>query len=249
MSFPEIFPKTMRGPERTAVRIVAGALILLSALGVKPLQLCAQSHPSPDIEGWNELDLSAALRHRVTVTVPVVLRNSASLSDPELFGVGPIFDFSVLRHVTVTGGYLFVKLPNIGSGYTVHVPLAAVTFNQKFGRLQASDRNRAEGLIGIPKNPIRYRNKLTLDLPLRSGRWEPFVTDEAVYDFSKSFWSQNRFQAGIGREIGPRLRLDVYYMERNLHLSNPTANHVLATTLQIKFDRLTRKEGSAHEVY
>jgi len=169
------------------------------------------------------------------------------LPNPQLYGVGPLFDFAVLKHLTITGGYLFVGLPNTGAGYNVNVPLAAVTFKAKLARLKVSDRSRAEGLIGLPQDPIRYRNKLILDVPFDSERWQPFLSDEVFYDFSKSAWSQNRFQAGLGRELTPRLRLDLFYMERNARQSNPTASHIIGTTLQIKFTKNTRRDSVPHE--
>lgn len=229
-------------------RLVLGALACACILlGLSTSMLFGQAHPGPDVELWNEIDLSSPIAHRVALTVPVVVRDSTSLADPQLLGVGPLVDFAVLRHVTITGGYLFASLPNTGTGYRVNVPLAAVTLRAKLARLEMSDRSRAEGLIGVPHDPIRYRNKLVLDAPFDSGRWRPFLSDEAFYDFSKSAWSQNRFQAGLGRELSPRLRLDVFYMERNARQGNPTASHIIGTTLQIKFVRETRRESVPHE--
>ena len=207
----------------------------------------AQTGHAPDTEFWDELDLSARLGPNLTVTVPLVIRDSTTLPNPQLYGVGPLFDYALVRHMNVTGGYLFVGVPNAGPGYDVHVPLAAITFKAKIKRLDMSDRNRAEGLIGLPQNPIRFRNKLVLDLPLRSGRWTPFLSDEVFYDFSKSAWTQNRFQAGFGHELSSRLRLDFFYLERNARQSNPTATHALGTTLQIKLRSRTHREGLPHE--
>ena len=221
---------------------VAGLACLLGS-GV----LHAQAKRAPDVEFWDELDLSARLMPKLTVTVPLVVRNSVSRSNPQLYGLGPLFDYAIAKHVTVTGGYLFVGLPHAGNGNDVHVPLAAITLKAKLSRLDASDRSRAEGLIGLPQNPIRYRNKLVLDVPLADGRWQPFASDEVFYDFSKSDWTQNRFQAGIGHELNARLRLDLFYLERNSRKSNPTATHALGTTLQIKLTPRTRREGLPHE--
>jgi hypothetical protein len=207
----------------------------------------AQTPPVTDGEMWNEIDLSTRLTANATMTVPIVLRNSFSLPDPQLFGVGPLVDVSVSKHVTVTFGYLFVELPKTGTGYAVHVPLGAVTLRQSFGRIHLTDRNRAEGLIGLPRSPIRYRNKLVISAPFSHQRWLPFLTDEVFYDSSKSYWSQNRFQAGMGKQVTPRARVDLFYMERSVHKSDPAASHIVGLTLEIKISRETRRRGIPDE--
>jgi hypothetical protein len=207
----------------------------------------AQITPAADGQLWNEVDVSTRVTSMVTLTVPIVLRNGFSLSDPKLFGIGPLVDIALSKHVTVTTGYLFVDLPNTGLGYAVHVPLGAITLRQTVGGVHLSDRNRAEALIGLPQSPIRYRNKLVLSLPFADERWQPFLTNETFYDFSKSYWSQNRFQAGIGRQLSSRTRFDVFYLERSVHLSHPTASHIIGLTLEIKLTHRTSRRGVPQE--
>jgi hypothetical protein len=208
--------------------------------------LLAQAHSVPDTEFWNEADLSGHVAPRITLTVPVVLRDSFSLPNPQLFGIGPLVDFAITRRLSLTSGYLFVSLPNTGAGYYANVPLAAITVKGRVARVEASDRNRAEVLFGIPQRPIRYRNKLALDLPFDSRWWQLFMTDEAFYDFSRSAWSQNRFQVGVGRALSRKVRLDLFYMERNVKQSNPPASHIIGMTLEIKFKGESREERIAH---
>lgn len=191
--------------------------------------------------------MSTRLKARTTLTIPMVVRNSLSLADPQLYGLGPFFDVVLSKHLTATAGYLFVGLPRTGNGHTANVPLAAITLRQSLRRLQLSDRNRAERLIGLTHDPIRYRNKLVLNLPLARERWLPFLSDEVFYDFSQSAWTQNRFQAGLGRELNERLRLDGFYLERNVRNSNPTATHAIGTTLEWKLTRGIRRRASPHE--
>jgi hypothetical protein len=207
----------------------------------------ANAQHAPDTEFWDEMDISVGLSAKTTLTIPLVVRTSVSLADPQLYGFGPFFDVALTKHLTATAGYLFVALPRTGVGYKANVPLAAITLRGLVGRLQVSDRNRAEGLIGIPRDPIRYRNKLVLSLPLAQGKWLPFLSDEAFYDFSQAAWSQNRFQVGIGREIQERLRLDVFYLERNVRQSRPTATHAIGTTLELKLTRAAKRRGLPHE--
>ena len=204
-----------------------------------------------DGEMWNEIDVSAPLFERATLTVPFVIRNSLQLPNPQLAGLGPIVDVAIASHLTITTGYLFVALPQTGPtfdvGYYVHVPLAAVTVRGEFAHFNLQDRNRAERLIGIPHSPIRYRNKLVVDLPSPSPGWLPFMSDEVFYDFSQSRWSQNRFQAGVGRQMNEQLRLDVFYLERDAHKSHPSATHAIGLTLEVRLTPRTRRKGASHE--
>ena len=222
-------------------------LLLLLLASLSPSAAFSSQAASSDIEMWNEVDISAKLTERATLTVPFVIRDSFTLPDPQLGGFGPVLDFELEKHVTVTAGYLYVRLPHTGPGFTANVPLAAVTLRQALGAFRLQDRNRAEGLIGIPNNPIRYRNKLILDLSSPNARWLPFISDEVFYDFSQSRWTQNRFQVGIGRQLSNQLRLDGFYLERSVHKTDPTATHALGVTLEVRLTPGTRRKGVSHE--
>jgi hypothetical protein len=195
---------------------------------------------------WSEADLSAALTDRLNLTIPLVARNSFSLADPQLAGGGPILDFRVNQYVGLSGGYLFVSLPNTGKGYNVNVPLASATVHSSIKRVRFSDRNRFEKLFGLPGSPARYRNKVTIDLPLASGRWTPFLSNEIFYDFSQRAWTQNRFQIGIGRRLTPTLKLDTYFLERSdLRVSNNNV-HAIGLTLEVSARGTSSSVGNQH---
>ena len=70
-------------------------LLLLAGLGM----LTASWANADDIEMWNEVDISGRLTERLTLTVPLVVRDSFSLSNPQLDGGGPIFDFALSKSV------------------------------------------------------------------------------------------------------------------------------------------------------
>jgi hypothetical protein len=182
----------------------------------------------------------AELTARLNLTVPMVVRKSFTLPNPQLAGLGPIFDVSITKFMSLTGGYLFVTLPKTGPGYNVHVPLAAITLRHNARRIHLSDRNRAEKLIGLLHSPVRYRNKLAVELPLPARRYAPFVTDEVFYDFSQSAWTQNRLEAGVAFRLNRLLQLDTYYLERSAHKTRPSSIHSLGLTLEIRIKSLQR---------
>jgi hypothetical protein len=209
-------------------------------VGVNVQALQAQRTSGQDWQMWNEVDVAARLAPGVSLTVPLVIRDSFHLSNPQLAGAGPIFDFDFGSHLTLTGGYLFVALPVTGPGYSVHVPLAAVTARASRGRFRFSERNRAEGLIGLPGSPIRYRNKVSIEMALAEGRWVPFLNDEAFYDFSKSAWTQNRLQAGLTRRLSPALALSAFFLERSSAKTDPTSTHAVGVSLAIRLNSQDR---------
>lgn len=214
--------------------------MLTFALTMRPASVLGENARASDWQVWSEVDITAELANRVRVTIPIVVRSSVELPNPQLAGLGPIFDFAVTKRLTVTGGYLFVSLPRTGSGYEVQVPLAAITLNERWRRFGVSDRNRAEKLIGLPGAPIRYRNKVVVERPLGSGRWIAFAKDEVFYDFSQSSWTQNRLEAGTGIRLNPMLRLEAYYLERSVRKSQPSRVHAVGLTLQIQVNSLKR---------
>lgn len=200
-----------------------------------------------DIEMWNEVDLMTHVLPHTTLTVPFVLRDSFTLANPQLAGIGPIFDVTIARHVTGTIGYLYVAVPNTGPGFNANVPLGAVTLHKEARGINFADRNRAECLFGIPGKPVRYRNKLVIEAPKLDHNWRPYVSDEVFYDFSQSLWSQNRFQIGAVHSFSDVFRLNLFYLERDAHRSNPTASHAIGLAAEVHVGRGRLRRGLPNE--
>jgi hypothetical protein len=219
------------------MRIVLLSLVIATSL--------ANAARAADTQLWSEVDLLASPSSGIRFTFPLVMRNSFDLANPQLGGAGCIVDFSVTKDLTVTAGYLFVGLPNTGKGYESNIPLAAITIRHKLGRLELSDRNRAEELFGLPNSPIRYRNKVSVDLPLASGRWIPFVTNEIFYDFSVSKWTQDRLQLGLGMRLNPHVKLNTFFLLRSDLQAK--ANDVHALGLMLEWSLTGKKaKGAEH---
>jgi len=217
-------------------RWVAGAVFQVTCALALSAPLAAQSPPVTDTQFWTELDLATGLSPRVEFTVPLMLRASTSLPNPVLGAPGALLSFQLHEHLSLDAGYLFADLPHAAGGLQVHLPLLAITGKTKLGRLALSDRNRVEILEGFPEGPIRYRNRLVLDLPFTTQHraWHAFLADEAFYDFSVEHWTQNRFQAGARTRLTERLSLDAYYLLRNARRALPGQVNVVGTTLSVR---------------
>jgi hypothetical protein len=136
------------------------------------------------------------------------------------------------RYFRLTGGYLFADLPQRAHLH-VHIPLIAVSTTVRVRRLVIADRNRLEKLNGFGASPVRYRNRVFVDLPLGGGgRWHMFGDDEAFFDTFVSRWSQNRLQVGGGTRVAPDVSLDLFYLRRTLTGGAP-GTHVLGTTVRV----------------
>jgi hypothetical protein len=193
--------------------------------------LIATRASAQDFQWWSEVDVTASVR-TIDVLGLVVTRIDSTVPNPQFVGGGLEAEARVLRHVALTGGYLFVDLPQRGPLH-VQLPLVAATTMWRVGRLYTADRNRFERLVGFGTSPIRYRNRLLADLPFGPGdRWHVFGDDEVFFDFSTSTWNQNRLQLGGGVRFRPGLALDMYYLQRNISGGVPTT-HVFGTTLKV----------------
>ncbi|HZS71481.1 MAG TPA: DUF2490 domain-containing protein [Candidatus Acidoferrum sp.] len=193
--------------------------------------LVASRANGQDFQSWNEVDLTGSWK-TIDVVVPLLARIDASGANPQLAATGITADFGLPWHLTLTGGYLYAKLPR--SSLDVSVPLAAVAKSFRFGRFAIADRNRFEKLIGFGDSPVRYRNRILAERPLGTqARWRIFASDEVFFNLSARNWNQNRAQAGIGRRLSRRVFLDVFYLQRNIREGAPTT-HALGTTLRIE---------------
>jgi hypothetical protein len=207
-----------------------------TALIVFGLIVGTSSRPiiAADFQNWDEIDFSDQVAPRVTVTFPVLARESFKLRDPQLDATGALIDVRVNNNFTLTGGYLYVNLPFTGRGYEANVPLVAATVKEKIGSFVVSDRSRAEQLFGLPDFPVRYRNKVNISVPLDNGRWAPFIANEAFFDFSQSRWTQDRFQVGVDVGLNDQVRLNTYYLVRTNLRNGVNDVNAIGLTLEVR---------------
>ena len=183
-----------------------------------------------DVQSWNEVDFEASWP-KVDLTVPFLVRIDNRLPNPQLAATGITADMTLPWNLTFTGGYLFADLPH--RSVAVHVPLVAISKSFRIRRATLVDRNRFEKLIGFGSSPVRYRNRLLLDLSFGNhDRWHVFTDNEMFFDLSAFARNQNRFQVGSGARLNRRLFMDLYYLQRNLPAPTPTT-HVVGATLKV----------------
>ena len=211
-----------------------------AVFAVLAFTLGASFSSAQDFQSWNEVDVTASYKG-FDFLVPLLARVDSRSPNPQLAATGVTADFHLPWHLTLTGGYLFAALPQ--RSLDVHLPLIAVTPTFRLRRIVLADRNRFEKLIGFGDSPVRYRNRVLVDLPFGAReRWHAFADNEVIFNLTARTWNQNRLQFGAGTELASRLFLDVYYLRRNLSGGAPTQN-VLGTTLRIS---LRPRKDSTH---
>jgi hypothetical protein len=195
-----------------------------------------------DVQSWNEVDVDASWRN-VEIMMALLALTDTHLPNPQLAATGITADVHLPWQLTLTGGYLSADL--LQRSDLVHVPLFAVSKAFHASRLMVIDRNRFEKLIGFGASPIRYRNRLTFDLPFGAhNRWHVFADNEVFFDLSASQWNQNRFRTGGGAQLNRHLSLDVYYLQRNPS-AGALETRLVGTTLKIQLTpRAAREESS-----
>jgi Protein of unknown function (DUF2490) len=195
-----------------------------------------------NFQQWSEFDVAWSSRS-IGFLAPFVVRFDPALPNPQLVAGELTVDVPVARHLTLTGGYLFADLPQRAQSH-VHLPLIAVSTTFRAGPVRIADRNRLEKLIGFGVSPIRYRNRLLVDLPLGpDGRWHVFGDDEVFFDTSASQWNQNRLQLGTGARITSGVGLDLYYLQRRVSGGSSSTN-VFGTTVRLT---LKPSSGGSHQ--
>jgi hypothetical protein len=206
-------------------------LLLLAIFAASPA-VAADLAANPQF--WGELDVSADLAPDWRLTALSVAREGDALPDPTLWGGGAILDRR-FGDLTVSLGDLAVAVrgPVSGASLDVDVPLAAVSYARRIGGFEVADRNRIEDLIGVPGDPWRYRNRLSVERPV-SGLGplsSIFASEEVFYDLQAHDWSRSRAQIGVAIAAAPHTELRLFYLRQDDRSGLPRAVNALGVTL------------------
>jgi hypothetical protein len=209
--------------------------------------------PESDFQFWNETQLQFPLVKKKDKNGKEVDKISFLLTGSLRFGgnwtrfaderIGLGFDFKINKYLSLTPAYLYRAEQPYGNrkGFEHRVRLAA-TLENKWKRFSLRDRNLIEYRIRHSRaDSVRYRNRLTLNVPVTKNKKEiftPFVADEVFYDFREKEWTRNEFSAGISRKITPQLTADFYFLNQRNRGNVLRHINVLGVSLKIKIDGL-----------
>jgi hypothetical protein len=162
-------------------------ILLMALIALAPLRAMSRTIPDTDTQWWQELDLVGSLPDHWSYLIAGFSRLSDDDPNPALTG-GAAFLTWTHGPLGVTLGYLHaqVRLPSSGFLLDADLPIAAVTGTVTSGSFSFSDRLRIEDLIGVPKDPWRYRNLVSIVSSPRG--FSPVkalaISDEVFFDLT-----------------------------------------------------------------
>ncbi len=153
--------------------------------------------------------------------------------------IGGGFDLALNKHFSVSPTYLFIaSQPARGRREFEHRMRFDVTYNHKFKNFAIKNRNRVEYRVRNSRSDsVRYRNKLTLSVPInRNGAelFTPFISNEPYYDFSAGEWSRNDLSPGIAKKFTDKLSGEFFYTWRKNRSGRPGDVHAVGFNLKVK---------------
>ena len=118
-------------------------------------------------------------------------------------------------------------------------PHLNVTLKGKLFGLDLSDRSRLEYRDRENKKDLwRYRNKLTVKLPLEltALKLQPYLADEVFINLDGEGYNRNRLYSGLSLKLSKNIKAEVYYLWQSSESSGGWEDiNVLGTQLKFYF--------------
>jgi len=202
---------------RSSIKRRVLLLLALAALAPSPVPASSRAVPETDTQWWQELDLVGSLPDHWSYLLAGFSRFSDNDPNPAIVGGGA---FVTWTHgaLGATLGYLHaqLRLPPAGSRLDADLPIAAITGTLKSGSFSLRDRLRIEDLIGVPGDPWRYRNLLSIVASSENIR--PLkalaISDEVFVDLTSGRLSRNRLLAGPVIAVADRVDVSLDYLNQ-----------------------------------
>ncbi|CAN5642166.1 hypothetical protein BH24ACI3_BH24ACI3_03710 [soil metagenome] len=229
-------------------------LNLLLLFGLVPIvPVYAQSDGGVrDFQVWNETTLIFPLRKtadadgKSSTRVSLLLMGTLRLGQNRLFPIerriGTGINFRLNKYFSVMPSYYFRNAePRRGRKESEHRVRFEVNIENKWKTFSLKDRHRFEYRIRHSSDDsVRYRNRLTLKVPVKIGGKEvfaPFVSDEIFYDLKKSQLFRNEISAGISKKLSDSLEAEFFYLRQDNRTGNiPKTINAVGVNLKIELD-------------
>lgn len=223
------------------------AIFLCSFLSIKS----QSSNIDHDLEFWNDTSLTIPLIkqknkkgekvEKINFLLSGTFRAGNNISRPVDERIGFGFDYILNKYLTLTASYFYRagQPPTGGNEYEHRIRLDATPGN-KWKYFSLRDRNRFEYRIRhFRANSSRYRNRLTMTIPVKKDGKElfaPFVADEIFYDFREHKLNRDEFSTGISKKFNKNFSADFYYLiQANREMALKYVN-VIGVNFKFKID-------------
>ncbi len=207
---------------------------------------------SRDFQVWNETTLVFPLKKttdadgksstRISLLVMGTLRLGQNRLFPIERRIGAGLNFRVNKYLSVMPSYYYRNAePRRGRKESEHRLRFEASIENKWKTFSLKDRNRIEYRIRHSSHDaVRYRNKLTLKIPVRINGKEafaPFVADEIFVDLEKGQLVRNEFSAGIAKKLSDSVDAEFFYLRQdNRTGSIPKTINAVGVNFKIELD-------------
>ncbi len=205
-----------------------------------------------DFQFWNETTVVVPLKKTVdsdgksTTNISFQVMGTLRLGQNRLFPIerriGAGINFRLNKYFSVMPSYYFRNAePRPGRKESEHRLRVEVNIENKWKTFSLKDRNRFEYRIRHSSDDsVRYRNRLTLKVPVKIDGKEvfaPFVSDEIFYDLKKGQLLRNELSAGISKKLSDSLEAEFFYLRQDNRTGNiPKTINAVGVNLKIELD-------------
>ena len=160
---------------------------------------------------------------------------------------GPLMDIDDTKNYALVlgAGYEHIFTDDNGSEKSENRILIQAIPHYSIPRvgLLLQDRNKVEFRWVNSVYSTRYRNKLTIERPLKVERvkFTPYASGELFYDGQHHKWNENQYAFGVIFPFKKLLSVDVYFLRQNCTTCKEEHVNAFGLTLTFFFD-LQRKK-------
>ena len=140
------------------------------------------------------------------------------------------------HRLVLGGGYEYLRTSQNDKIKHEHRIVVSATPRYTPGKgLLLTDRNRIEFRWIDGVYDLRYRNKGTIDRPIKLGDVDmiPYAFGEVFFDRNHDSWNENHYAFGLQFPYKKLMMLDTYYLHKNCTTCEPHSVHVFGLTLNL----------------
>lgn len=212
----------------------------------------AQTVPiDSDFQVWNETTLAFPIIKKTDKAgkesdkLSILIFGTLRLGQNRLFPVdgriGGGVDLKINKYLSVSPTYLYRHgAPQRNSKEYEHRVRFDATVSNSWKHFGLKDRNRVEYRFRHSRaDSVRYRNKLTLTVPVKhKGReiFSPFISEEFFYDFTAKLFAQNELSIGFTRKLSSNASAEIFYLRRDTKGSSIRFINAVGVNFKYRFD-------------
>lgn len=211
--------------------------VLLTAVFVFAGSLTAQEDYDPDLQSWNDLELTVPVNKKLDLNLTGTVRidHDISRSSSWRFNVG----FNVKPNRTFSFGAFETFIANRSSSGRFRYEYrsgARAVYRFPVKAVDLSHRSQFEYRVRPGRNTWRYRPSVTIRKSLPESFLKDasvYITEEPFYDSASGRFSRNRLSFGLRKAINKKFSVELYYLYQGDNFSSPRSVNVIGTNWRV----------------